>query len=107
MTITTTYDQCYVILRDVSKAFDKVWHNDLKYKIINLNLPDIITKFLNNFIDSRKAKIKIDKFTGQPFHLTTMVPKGSVILPTLYTIYSYRQPLDALTYNMLMMLHRL
>ena len=34
--------QLYVVLRDVAKAFHKVWHNGLKYKLINLGLPDII-----------------------------------------------------------------
>ncbi len=42
--ITTTYEtianalaekkQVYMVLRDVAKAFDKVWHNGLKYKIL-------------------------------------------------------------------------
>ena len=28
--------QVYVVLRDVAKAFDKVWHNGLKHKILRL-----------------------------------------------------------------------
>ena len=31
--------QCYIILRDVSKAFDKVWHEGLKYKLLQIKLP--------------------------------------------------------------------
>ncbi len=44
--IATTYEtianalaskeQVYVVLRDVAKAFDKVWHNGLKYKLLEL-----------------------------------------------------------------------
>lgn len=49
--------QCYLVLRDVSKAFDKVWHNGLKYKIIKLQLPPIITKILCTFLDRRTATI--------------------------------------------------
>ena len=41
--------QCNIICRDVSKAFDKVWHNGLRYKILKLELPDIIEKILCNF----------------------------------------------------------
>ena len=37
-------NQVYVVLRDVSKAFDKVWLNGLKYKISRLQLPSIIEK---------------------------------------------------------------
>ncbi len=47
--ITVTYEtianavaerkQVVLALRDVVKAFDEVWHNGLKYKILNLNIP--------------------------------------------------------------------
>ncbi len=33
-----------MVLRDVAKAFDKVWHNGLKYKVLRLGLPDILEK---------------------------------------------------------------
>lgn len=56
--ITTTYEtianalaknktkkkQIYVVLRDVTKAFDNVWHNGLKYKLLQLRLPAILEK---------------------------------------------------------------
>lgn len=38
--------QCQVILRDVTKAFDQVWHRGLMYKILQLNLPITLEKFL-------------------------------------------------------------
>lgn len=55
-------DQVYIVQRDVSKAFDKVWLQGLQYKISRLQLPNIITKFLYNFIIERKAKIKINTY---------------------------------------------
>lgn len=66
---TARRDQCYLVLRDVSKAFDKAWHDGLQYKITHLNLPDTITKFLNNFIENKKAEIKIGNHTGPAFPL--------------------------------------
>lgn len=74
-----------MILRNVSKAFDKIWHTGLQYKIILLNFPDIITKFLNNSIQNRKAKIRIN---GTSFPLHTGVPQGSATSPTVYTLYT-------------------
>lgn len=38
--------QCHVVLRDVTKAFDKVWHLGIKYKILNINLPTIAEKLV-------------------------------------------------------------
>ena len=43
--------QVYMVLRDVAKAFDKVWHNGLKYKIVRMGLPDTLAKILCNFLD--------------------------------------------------------
>lgn len=81
-------DQCYIVLRDVAKAFDKVWHLGLQYKISEINLPLTFTKFLNNFIKNRSAKIKIGSYIGPTFPLEAGVPQGSSLSPTLFTIYT-------------------
>ena len=78
-------NQCYLVLRDVSKAFDKVWHNGIKYKIINLQLPPIITKILCTFLDQRTAYISIKNHPGQSIALYSGVPQGSSLSLQQYT----------------------
>ncbi len=85
-------NQCCVVLRDVAKAFDKVWTAGLKYKIQNIHLPPILAKTLNNFLDNRTASITINNFEGPSFPLHSGVPQGSSLSPTLYTIYTYDIP---------------
>ena len=84
--------QCCIVLRDVDKAFDKVWTKGLKYKIQHIHLSPILAKTLNNFLDNRTASITINNFEGPPFPLHSGVPQGSSLSPILYTIYTRHIP---------------
>lgn len=80
--------RCNLVLRDVSKAFDKVWHLGLKYKILHLGLPAPVERLLCDFLEDRTARIKVGKHRGPAFPLETGVPQGSVLSPTLYALYT-------------------
>lgn len=85
-------EQCTLVMRDCSKAFDKVWHDGLKFKILHLELPRCLTALLCNFLDDREAAIELNTFTGPTFPLNCGVPQGSVLSPTLYNIYTADMP---------------
>lgn len=84
--------QCCIVLRDVSKAFDKVWHEGLKYKIHNSNIPIVLSKILCNFLDNRHACINLQTYQGPTFQIKSGVPQGSSISPTLYSLYTHDIP---------------
>ncbi len=77
---------------DVVKAFKKVWHNGLKYKLSRLGLPIILEKILCNFLDNRKSNINIGKEYSKEITLLSGVPQGSVLSPTLYTLFTNDLP---------------
>ena len=84
-----------IVLRDVSKAFDKVWHTGLKYKILQLQLHPCLTRTLIDFITDRTASVRIDNYIGPPFPLESGVPQGACLSPTLYNIYTHDAPTPA------------
>lgn len=61
------------------KIFDKVWHLDLKLKIIRLKLPMPFTKLISDFLEVSS--------TSEAASLTSGIPWGSCLLPILFTIY--------------------
>ena len=45
---------------DVEKAFDNVWHNGLRYKICQLDLPTKLCRWLSDFLAGRIIQVKIE-----------------------------------------------
>ena len=78
--------QVDIACRDVTKAFDKIWHTGLKYKLTELGLHDCYVRILCDYLDDRTASIKIGHYTGPPFNLETGVPQGACLSPTLFNI---------------------
>ena len=53
-----------VVLRDISKAFDKVWYDRLRIKLIQANLPSYLIIIISNYFENRIAAIRIGTFIG-------------------------------------------
>ena len=84
----------YAIFIDVEKAFDSVWHNELRYKWMNTNLPDKIVRLMSSFITDRKISVKINNETSDKISLNAGTPQDSVLSPLLFLIYVNDIPID-------------
>ncbi len=77
-----------MVLGDVAKAFAKVSHIGLKHKIFSKISGSHSRNILCKFLDNRKAKIKFGNKYSWDIHLLSGVPQGSVLSPTLYTLFT-------------------
>ena len=80
------------IFLDVEKAFDRVWHNGLRYKLLNLNLPPLITRWISNFLKDRVVQTYIMGTTSRDVTINHGVPQGSHLSPILYLIFTHDLP---------------
>ena len=72
---------------DVEKAFDNVWHNGLRYKIYQLDLPTKLCRWLSDFLVGRVIQVKIEGFLSPKVYPKAGVPQGSNLSPLLFLIY--------------------
>ena len=72
---------------DVEKAFDNVWHNGLRYKIFQLDLPTKMTRWLSDFLVGRVILFNVNGFLSNQINPKAGVSHGSVLSPLLFLIY--------------------
>ena len=80
------------IARDVSGAFDRVWHQNLIMLFTKLGLPDLFVKTISNFLADRQIKIKILNYIGPNFAMKAGVPQGAPESPAFFNVSTL--PLD-------------
>ena len=72
---------------DVEKVFDNVWHNGLRYKILQLHLPTKMTRWLSGFSVDRVIQVNVNGFLSNQMNPKAGVSQDSVLSPFLFLIY--------------------
>ncbi|GFU30099.1 probable RNA-directed DNA polymerase from transposon X-element [Trichonephila clavipes] len=84
------------IFLDVEKAFDRLWHNGLISKMINLNNPPYLIHTISDYLHNRTFQVKIQATISKIGHIQAGSPQGSLLSPILYNIYTYDFPTSPL-----------
>lgn len=84
---------CAAVFLDVEKAFDKVWHKGLLYKV-KKNMPNEIYLILKSYLNERFFQIKVNTSLSKYHPIQSGVPQGSVLGPFLYLLYTADIPAD-------------
>ena len=72
---------------DVEKAFNNDWHNGLRYKVYQFDLPTKLCRWLSDFLVGRVIQVKIGGFLSPKVYPLAGVPHNSNLSPLLFLIY--------------------
>ena len=80
-------DEMLAVFLDLTKAFDKVWHRGLLYKMKGIGICGNLFDLLASYLANRRQCVQLCGHTSSPLELRAGVPQGSVLGPLLFLIY--------------------
>ena len=71
----------------MSKAFDKVWHEGLIFKLKQNRVTGSLLKLLVNYLSNREQRVALNGQFSEWGPIQSGVPQGSVLGPLLFLVY--------------------
>ena len=72
---------------DISKAFDRVWHKGLLYKLRCMGCSNRVAKWFESYLSQQRQRVVINGQSSDWVHILAGVPQGSILDPLLFLIY--------------------
>lgn len=86
-----------VVLLDIEKAFDSVWHDGLIHKLIKMKIPSYLIRLINAFIRNRHFSVYVNNNISNKIKIPAGLAQGTCISPILYALFVADIPTDPST----------
>ena len=75
------------VFLDISKAFDRVWHEGLLYKLKSYGIKGPLLILIKSFLTNRFQRVVLNGQTSNWKEILAGVPQGSILGPLLFLIF--------------------
>ena len=75
------------VFLDISKAFDKVWHEGLLCKLESMGISGELYNLLENYLSGRFQRVVLNRQTSSWRLVSAGVPQGSVLGQPFFLLY--------------------
>jgi ribonuclease HI len=83
---------CLATFFDVKKAYDRVWHKRLLFKLKGIGVCGAMYSYVQNLISERQICTRVDKYYSEFQRIDMGIPQGSIMAPLLFTILIHDLP---------------
>ncbi len=73
-------------LTDFAKAYDHLNHNIIVKKLIDVDVPPILTLWVSAFLYNRQQRVKVGSTTSAWIHINSGVPQGTKLCVPLFLV---------------------
>lgn len=76
-----------IVFCDISKAFDKVWHEGLLYKLRKIGMNESLLRWFASYLSNRQQRVVINGSHSSWGSFNAGASQGSVLGPLLFLVY--------------------
>ena len=79
--------EVWTVFCDISKAFDRVWHEGLIYKLKAAGVSGDVLRWFQSYLSGRHQRVVLPGSFSEWVYIKAGVPQGSILGPLFFLLY--------------------